>query len=257
MKRNENKVPGFDDIIFRNRNKSYGAYDLRKRYKATATLSLFGVSAFFIGLMLVISSFMSRKGPEPPRKPNGDIVYKIEKIDLKKYVEPDMPKPVNVVNPPAYVAPNIVDTVPKDNKGLIAADDAFRKYSDDPVNTKKDSIIVTPLPETDPIEEPLVVAQEQPEYPGGPAALYKFIGENINYPQEAIEINLQGKVILKFAVWSDGSVRRIEVLRGISPVLDQEAIRVIGTLPKWKPGKQNGVPVPVWYSVPVTFRLAN
>jgi protein TonB len=96
-----------------------------------------------------------------------------------------------------------------------------------------------------------------PEFPGGDIALLKFVKDNVIYPAEAQNVNLQGKVIIKFAVKSNGSVDRIEVLRGIDPSLDNEAIRVVKKLPKFKPGRQNGVAVPVWFMLPVTFRLEN
>jgi protein TonB len=103
--------------------------------------------------------------------------------------------------------------------------------------------------------EPYIFVEEPPEYPGGNKALLEFISKNLNYPSEALNNNIQGRVILKFVVKEDGSVGRIEVLKSVDPLIDKEAVRVIGMLPKLKPGKQNGVPVPVWFSVPVTFQL--
>ena len=83
----------------------------------------------------------------------------------------------------------------------------------------------------------------------------KFIAENLKYPEEALRNNLEGRVMLRFVVSAEGSVKRIEVMRSVHPVLDEEAIRVINLLPDWKPGRQNGKPVPVWFSVPVYFQL--
>ena len=96
-----------------------------------------------------------------------------------------------------------------------------------------------------------------PEFPGGDMALLKYIHENLIYPSDAQINNVQGRVVLKFVVNGDGSVDRIEVIRSVDPLLDNEAIRVIGRLPKFKPGKQGGVPVPVWFTIPVTFRIEN
>ncbi len=94
-----------------------------------------------------------------------------------------------------------------------------------------------------------------PVFPGGSAALLKYIAENTKYPAEAEQNNIQGKVIIKFAVEPDGSVNRITVLRSVNPLLDEEAVRVIKSLTGWTPGKQNGIAVPVWYFVPVNFQL--
>ena len=92
-------------------------------------------------------------------------------------------------------------------------------------------------------------------FPGGDVALLKYIGENTHYPEIAKENNIQGKVIIRFCVTEKGSVNRISVLKGVDPELNDEAIRVVKTLPAFKPGRQGGKPVPVWYMVPITFTL--
>ena len=99
------------------------------------------------------------------------------------------------------------------------------------------------------------VCEVLPEYPGGTIALMKFLGENVVYPPEAAKRKEQGRVLVGFVVEKDGSVTDVQVLRGVDPSLDKEAIRVITAMPKWKPGKQRGKPVRVKYTVPVTFRL--
>jgi protein TonB len=96
---------------------------------------------------------------------------------------------------------------------------------------------------------------EMPEFPGGIPAMLKFIGENLDYPDVAVENRISGKVILKFAVWTDGSISRIEILKGADSSLNDEAMRIVKLLPQFKPGKQNGVPVPVWFTLPIVFQL--
>jgi TonB family protein len=100
-----------------------------------------------------------------------------------------------------------------------------------------------------------LVVDEMPVYVGGDEALLKYIAVNSRYPKEAKEKNIQGKVIVRFKVTEDGTVADASVLRSIDPLLDTEALRVVGSLPKFAPGKLNGVPVPVWYMVPITFTL--
>jgi protein TonB len=100
-----------------------------------------------------------------------------------------------------------------------------------------------------------VVVEEMPTFPGGDAELMKFINSNIAYPEIAKENNIQGRVILRFCVTYKGAVDQVTVLKPVDPALDNEAIRVIKMLPTWKPGKQGGKAVNVWYSVPVTFQL--
>jgi len=97
--------------------------------------------------------------------------------------------------------------------------------------------------------------EQMPTFPGGDAALMKHIAENIEYPADAAAANIQGRVILQFVVTPDGTVGDVKVVRSISPSLDTEAIRVIKTLPPFNPGRQSGHPVPVWYTLPVQFKL--
>ena len=100
------------------------------------------------------------------------------------------------------------------------------------------------------------VVEEMPDFPdGGLQGLLKFLAKNIKYPVIAHENGIQGRVVCAFVVNKDGSIVDIEVLRGVDPSLDKEAVRVLSTMPKWKPGKQRGKPVRVKYTVPVMFRL--
>ena len=104
-------------------------------------------------------------------------------------------------------------------------------------------------------DELFVVVEEQPEYPGGNEAMMKFLSESIKYPQIAKENGIQGRVIVNFVVEKDGAISDIQVVRGVDPALDAEAMRVIGTMPKWKPGKQRGQEVRVRFTLPLEFRL--
>ena len=120
----------------------------------------------------------------------------------------------------------------------------------------------TPPPPPKPVEEEateeiFVVVEQQPEFPGGMSALMKFLGDNIKYPVIAQENGIQGRVITNFVVERDGSITDVNVVRGQDPSLDKEAVRVIQTMPRWKPGQQRGKPVRVRFTLPVQFRLQN
>ena len=105
-------------------------------------------------------------------------------------------------------------------------------------------------------DKPLVEVDEMPVFPGGNAALLKFIAENSVYPEEAKKNNITGRVIVRFVVEKDCSVSNVEVLKEVDPLLDAEAVRVINSLPKFeKPARNGGVAVPVFYMVPITFAL--
>ena len=99
------------------------------------------------------------------------------------------------------------------------------------------------------------VVEDEPEFPGGVEALYKYLAENIKYPVLAKEKGTQGRVYVTFVVEKDGSVTDAKVLRGVSEEVDAEALRVINAMPKWKPGMQQGVPVRVQYNIPIIFKL--
>jgi periplasmic protein TonB len=103
--------------------------------------------------------------------------------------------------------------------------------------------------------EIFVVVEEMPIYPGGDSALMSFITKNINYPVQAKQKGIQGRVILRFSVNHDGTVGNAMVLKSADPSLDAEALRIVNLMPKWQPGKQGGKPVNVWYAVPITFAL--
>jgi len=115
------------------------------------------------------------------------------------------------------------------------------------------AVMEEPTNESD--EVPFVVVEDMPMFRGGDVALLKYIAENTHYPEAAKGNNIQGKVIIRFCVTAKGDVSRVSVLKGIDPELDKEAIRVVKTLPAFKPGSQGGKDVPVWYMVPITFTL--
>ena len=99
------------------------------------------------------------------------------------------------------------------------------------------------------------IVEEQPEFPGGMAECYKWIGKNLNYPTISAENGVQGRVTVNFVVNADGSIVDVKVLRGVDPYLDKEAIRVVSKMPKWKPGKQRGKAVRCSFNLPVRFKL--
>ena len=103
--------------------------------------------------------------------------------------------------------------------------------------------------------EVFVVVEDQPEFPGGNAAMMKFLSDNIKYPKSAQDNGIQGRVIVNFVVEKDGSLSDVQIVRGEDPALDKEAVRVIEAMPKWKPGTQRGETVRVRYTLPVVFRL--
>jgi protein TonB len=253
MKRKNNEAPGFDEIIFENRNKEYGAYDLRKRYPAATFWSITGGVALFVSVTIGLSLSMERDATGGT-EPYAGYIVEFDTIQTEIYRQPEIPeipKPEITVN--AYIPPVVVEKLDSGDVTLASV------VSLDSVKNKPVDLVIDPV--ADPVviikkdPEPVFIVEEMPAFPGGEKSLMKFIYDNIEYPAEAAENNIEGRVILKFVVGTDGSVTRIEIIKGIHPVLDQEAVRVVSLLPKWKPGRQNGEQVPVWFTVPVNFKL--
>ncbi|PKP46325.1 MAG: energy transducer TonB [Bacteroidetes bacterium HGW-Bacteroidetes-12] len=104
-------------------------------------------------------------------------------------------------------------------------------------------------------EEIFTIVEDMPSFPGGDAALFKYLGENVSYPPAAKANGIAGKVYVNFTVAKDGSITDVKIIRGVHELLDKEAIRVVKSFPKWKPGKQRGKAVKVSYNLPITFVL--
>ena len=97
--------------------------------------------------------------------------------------------------------------------------------------------------------------EDMPEFPGGEQAMMDFVGKNVQYPKEAMEKEISGRVLVGFIVEKDGSVNEVKIVRGIGGGCDEEAVRVVKAMPKWKPGKEKGKPVRVSYMMPIFFKL--
>lgn len=104
-------------------------------------------------------------------------------------------------------------------------------------------------------EDVLIVADEMPSFPGGEAAIRENISRNLRYPESAVEKGIEGKVFIKFIVTKDGSVANVTISRSVDAAIDEEALKVVRMLPKFTPGKKDGKPVNVWYSLPISFQL--
>ena len=250
--------PSFDDIVFESRNKEYGAYSLRKRYSRNVMISL--LIGTVIMATLIITPYLNAKAADnAAKRAERQVEIKMENLDQPNETvappPPPPPPPADVVQQAKYVPPVVVDSVkPEENVQLMTADEAQIEVQDQEVVEVVEEV-KEEVQEEDPEATPFVVVEEMPMYPGGDAALLKYIGENTQYPEIAKENNIQGRVIVRFCVTSKGGVSQVSILKGVDPELDAEAIRVVNTLPAFKPGKQGGKPVPVWYMVPITFTL--
>ena len=260
MSKNMDKIPDFDDIIFENRNKKYGAYKLRKKYKINVILGLLAGS--FIVSTLTITPYLKERSHGIVKvPPERVVVLKMQKLDIPKEnitppppPPPPMPHHENLVAQQKYVAPKVVDTIlPEDTSKFITAEQAKSAGVQSKDTTGPTSEAKEVIPET--TQQPFIFVQEMPVFPGGNQALMKYIADHTIYPKVARENNIQGRVIVKFCITAKGGVNQVSILKGVSPELNAEAIRVVKSFPRFIPGRQSGVPVPVWYAVPITFSL--
>lgn len=257
MAKEKKFVPLFDDIVFEKRNQEYGAYKLRKKYNRNVMIAML-IGIIIIGTA-VITPYLNAKALENRQK-RAEREVKVEMTALDQPQEniepppPPPPPPAETVQQMKYVAPVVVDTIKPEEAGqLMTADQAQVEVKNEDVQVVDQ--VQEEVKEEEAPQEVFVVVEEMPSFPGGDAELMKFIYANIQYPTVAQENNIQGRVILRFCVTYKGGVDQVQVLKGVDPSLDAEAVRVIKMLPAWKPGKQGGKPVNVWYSVPVTFQL--
>ena len=252
------KAPAFDDIVFENRNKEYGAYKLRKKYSRNVIIST--IIAIIILSTAVITPYLNAKAAESrAKKAERQVEIKMENLDQPAEQvappPPPPPPPQDVAQQARYVPPVVVDSVkPEETVQLMTADQANVEVKNEEV-VEEVQVTKEEVQESEAEAEPFVVVEEMPMFPGGDPALLAYIMEHTQYPEVAKENNVQGKVIVRFCVTSKGGVDKVSILKSVDPELDKEAIRVVQTLPPFKPGKQGGKPVPVWYMVPINFTL--
>ena len=250
------KAPSFDDIVFETRNKEYGAYKLRKQYNRNVTIAL-TIGTFLILVATITPFIMASVAANIKQKEIKDVV-----VQMEKPPEDDAPPPPPPPPPPPedvqqqqvkFVAPVVVDSVVETKNAMVTMDEVKDVVKDEV------PVLVTETPKDEVIEEApkevFFIVEEMPEFPGGDESLRKFIAENVKYPNIARENDIKGKVYVRFCVTYKGAVDQVTIARGVDPLLDEEAIRVVKSLPPWKPGKQRGKAVNVWYTVPINFQL--
>lgn len=266
-----NKILNADylDILFEGRNKEYGGYELRKKYRRRMLV------AGLISLLVIGGLFASTL-----IRPKESINTKMVEVNTTTLappppLDPKKPPPPPPTTPPPPVKPTVKFTPPviKKNEEVKEEDKPEPpkpeenkvvgptniKGSDDPnaidPNLSNNVSGTGVKPAGPPPEQIFRSVEQMPEFPGGAEALNRYLSRNINYPQAAKEENIQGKVYIQFVVDQNGNVGDIKLMKDIGGGCGAEAVRVVKGMPKWKAGKQNGQAVKVYYTLPVTFRL--
>lgn len=260
MKTQETKSAQMDDIVFENRNKSYGAYILRKTYNKQVARALMISSAILIaGLAYpLVSSYNALIHPTTGWiDPGGTIIEQPPK-DL--VVPPDLPKPLATEIPKRYVfvTPIVVtEDVPENpdqlNMEFLNGSSSIVPLDISPETTseKQPDVIVVPEAKV----ETFTIVEEMPSFSGGDVERLKFLSENMIYPSQAADNGIQGTVYVQFIIDSKGNITDANVIRGIGGGCDEEALRVVKSMPQWHPGKQNGRTVRVQFTMPIIFKL--
>lgn len=179
----------------------------------------------------------------------SDIIAE-EEVEITRPEDAPPPPPP----PPAPAVAEVLQVVDDD----VKLDDINIASSEDDASAAQTQTYTPPAvveEEEESAQQIFTVVETMPEFPGGQTALLSYLAKSIKYPVIAQENGIQGRVTCSFVVNRDGSIVDAQVMRGVDPSLDKEALRVINAMPKWTPGKQRGKPVRVKYTVPVTFRL--
>jgi protein TonB len=181
-------------------------------------------------------------------------IYGVKDVSLNEEMVPiTLPEKKTVPPPPAAVTKAEIIEIVEDDAEI--EEDIMASFEDnvDWVDLSEiDYVEVEPEPEE---EEIFMVVEQAPEFPGGTNALYDYLRKNMKYPAICRESGITGRVIVSFTVNKDGSIVDVEVVKGVHPQMDKEAVRVVSAMPKWKPGEQRGKPVRCKFNLPVNFRL--
>lgn len=263
------------DLVFQGRNKVYGAYQLRRGTSKRNIVSMIFVAAVAAVAYLGLAAYNSyqeaqkakfeaemeaslldaKKEAKVEKKtetPKVEQVQKVEKVKSSIAFTPPVIKKDSEVKPEEEMKTQ--DEL-KETKTAIGAFDV--KGNDEAGGTLLKAVedIAAPEPPKQEEEQNKIfeVVEQQPQFPGG--SVNGWLADHIKYPVVAAENGIQGRVVVQFVVERDGSVSQVRVVRGVDPSLDKEAQRVISSMPKWIPGKQNGQSVRSRFTVPVTFRL--
>lgn len=249
------------NLVFEGKNKEYGAYVLRQESTKRHLIAiLLSVSLFTIGVSAptLIKTFIPEKKYIMTEVNNVSNIDQAKPEQITPPIEPPQPQlrrtlaftPPVISNEtdPTEEAP-VVDAI---LNGNIAIGTKTQDGLDDPNLPVEFERALTEEKLT-----PRRFVSQMPEFMGGEDERIKFIQDNLVYPSIAAEMGISGRVTLEFIVASDGSISDVKVIRGIGGGCDEEAIRVAKLMPRWKPGKQNGKPVPVIFVMPISFALLN
>jgi periplasmic protein TonB len=251
------RFESMEEMVFAKRNKAYGAYDLRKRY-AKHVLIAFLVGIFLLGCAVskpLIEAYRLRGKEHKRMQKKVEAVMENMKQEEEPPPPPPPPPPAAIEQQVRFTAPVVVDEEVEDVQ-LATAEEMSDVVNEAPpeeitiVEDVKDEVV------DESKEEGVWFVEENATFQGGDLNTFStWVLEHIQYPAQASEAGITGKVIVQFSVGRDGTVMNAKVIRSVHPSLDNEAIRVILSSPRWQPAKQSGNPVKQNYVIPIMFTL--
>lgn len=277
--------PEWRNLIFAEKNQEFGAYQLRKesdkRHNLAALFTLIGLVVIFI-LIIGLSKWSDYRAEQQALAlqeqrekmmaaqlaQQEDEIPDEPEVEEQKFEQPEIEVPEEVLATVQVTQIAIVDADKVKNEVMdmdaqkednTARGVVTQEGSDDADKFKavqEQVVVKEPEPEKPKEEEIFVAVEQQAEFPGGQAALMKWLSANVKYPEAAQQNDIQGRVIVKFVVEKDGSIGATSILKGVDKDLDREALRVVKKMPKWQPGKNNGVAVRSYFNLPVVFKIA-
>ena len=287
MNTQEFKTATFNDIIFEHRNKQYGAYAIRNQYETAmrkATVSAVALFLLLICVPLLAAKFETTIVPEDENCEEWTITnVHTTPPPLNAPSKPLTPPPPQapkqstsksvvyvIVKNNTFIEKEDTTTAPPDNaiagaktqtgtetgatNGIETPNANSTTILDDMSSIVEEKLKTTAAP-VDTTTYTVVMIEQQPTFPDGEAALFKYLANNLKYPAIARESSIDGTVYVQFTIAKDGSITGTKVLRGIGGGCNEEAMRVINAMPNWKPGRQQGNAVKVRYTLPIKFRL--
>jgi len=262
--------PKWLDLMFEKRNRQYGAYELRddssnRHIKAMVVVTIVCLAVIYLPNII--------KNVLPTAKQVEQVTaVNMSDLNMDQEIPEENQMQAEIVPPPP-----LLKATQQFTEAVIAKDEEVREEDlmlaqqdlselDTEISTqtiegtKEGTVNIADVAEQKvivekPEEQIYQHVEQMPEFPGGPAALMKWLNENIEYPVIAAENGVQGTVTVRFVVKPDGSVGDAQIVKGLDPSCDKEALRALKKMPRWVPGRQNGTAVSVYYNLPVRFRL--
>ena len=249
-------VGSMEELVFSKRNKLYGAYDLRKKYGKHVLIAFF-ISLFILGCAIskpIYEAYRMRGKLQKKLEHKVEAVMENLNQDEPPPPPPPPPPPAAIEQQVKFVAPVVVDTVKEEVK-LATSDEMKESVTNE---APPEEMTVTEVKEEviEKEEEGVWFVEENATFMGGDLNTFNtWVKEHVQYPVQASEAGISGKVIVQFSINREGIVCDIKIMRSVHPSLDNEAIKVIQSSPKWTPAKQNGTLVKQNFVIPIVFTL--